>query len=171
MKNETKKTAGVGPSMDELLTRMNRLEAESAAKDQALDESSKKILALEAAAEAAGTEQLTSYGRQVQERFIGKRKVEGLKYDHKKKEYMPHEFEVDMFEYLVDLAPNQGTEIKINSKPYQHNEIIEVDANTLRTLKEMIARGWVHESQVNGSQESKFRSPQQRPALSMKGMS
>lgn len=154
---DTKKAGG--PSMDQLLERMKKLEESSAKLQIALDEKDKKILELEAKAEASGADALTIMGRQTAERYLGRREVPMKTYDHKKKEYVDGVTHIDMFEYLVDLAPNQGTEIKINGIPFNHGYPVEVDVNTLRTLKDMIARGWWHESQINGNQEAKFRRP------------
>lgn len=146
-----------GQSMEQLLERMKKLEEQSAKLKIALDDKDKKILELEAKAEASGADAMTIMGRQVMERYLGKRKVPSKTYDHKKKEYVDGFTEIDMFEYLIDLAPNQGLEVKINGIPFAHNTAVEVDTNTLRTLKDIIAKGWWHEAQINGNQEAKFR--------------
>ncbi len=148
-----------GPSMEKLLARMKELEETQATLQLALDEKDKKIIALEAKTEAAGEVAMTMLGRQVAERYIGKRKVEVKTFNAKKKEYEVSEQEIDMYEYLIDLAPNQGEAIHVNNIPFLHNSVATVDLNTLRDLKERISRGWWHEAQINGNQESKFRRP------------
>jgi hypothetical protein len=165
----SKKDTG-GPSMEQLLKRMEALEAESARLKIAVDEKDKKILELEAKTEAAGEATITMLGHMVTERYLGKRKVPVKTYDHKKKEYVSSEREIDMYEYFVNLAPIQGEAVHINNIPFIHNSTVEVDLNTLASLKDTIARGWWHEAQITDAthQEAKFRRPTRPIVLSGK---
>jgi hypothetical protein len=159
-----------GPSMEQLLKRMEALEAESARLKIAVDDKDKKILELEAKAEAAGEATFSVLGHMVNERYVGKKKVTVKTFNHKKKEYVESEQEIDMYEYFVNLAPIQGEAIHINNIPFIHQSTVTIDLNTLSTLKDQIARGWWHESQITDSthQEAKFRRPTRPIVLSGK---
>lgn len=156
-----------GPTTEQLLKRMAELEKQYAALQVAVDEKEKKILELEAKTEATGQAAMTMLGRQVAEQYLGKRKVLGKTFNHKKKEFVETEMELDYWEYLIDLPPSGGEGVTINGTQFHHGQVIEVDTNTLRTIKEMVFRAWFHESQIKGNDENKFRRPT-NPVFSMK---
>lgn len=64
-----------------------------------------------------------------------------------------------LWHYRIDLAPNGGTDIKINGIPYYQGQTYKVTTDTLRVLKDTTARGWVHEQQIHGSNENFYRKP------------
>jgi len=67
-----------------------------------------------------------------------------------------------LWHYWIDLAPNGGTDIKINGIPYYQGQTYKVTTDTLRVLKDVTARGWVHEQQIHGSNENFYRKPLNR---------
>ena len=67
-----------------------------------------------------------------------------------------------LWHYRIDLAPNGGTDIKINGVPFYQGQTYKVTTDTLRVLKDTVARGWVHEQQIHGSNENFYRKPLNR---------
>jgi hypothetical protein len=66
--------------------------------------------------------------------------------------------EVDYWHYTLDLPPSAGQGITINSMPAYHGQVITVDTNTLRTVKEMVYRAWYHEQSIFGqANDNAFR--------------
>src|ERR1700675_218429 len=68
----------------------------------------------------------------------------------------------DVYWYRIDLAPCGGTEIKINGTPYYHGSTYEFRTDTLRTVKEIVARTWDHENNIMGSNENVYKVAQDR---------
>lgn len=68
----------------------------------------------------------------------------------------------DMWWYRIDMAPCGGTELRINSKPYLHGETYKFDTDTLRAIKEMVARTWVHENDINGHAFNPYKRAQNK---------
>jgi carboxylesterase type B len=68
----------------------------------------------------------------------------------------------DLWWYRIDLAPGGGTHVMINGKPYLHGETYKFDTNTLRTVKEIVARTWVHENDIHGHAFNPYRRQQQK---------
>ena len=66
----------------------------------------------------------------------------------------------DLWWYRIDMAPCGGVDLKINNKPYLHGETYKFDTNTLRVVKEMVARTWVHENDINGHSFNPYRRAQ-----------
>jgi carboxylesterase type B len=126
-------------SIDALRERIRQLEAQNekleAAKDIAEEESAR----LSAQAQSS---LLTS---SVVERFAGKA-----------------DDGTDLWYYRIDMAPCGGTELRINGRPYLHGETYKFDTDTLRTVKEMVARTWVHENDINGHAFNPYRQAQNR---------
>ncbi|MFB9123292.1 hypothetical protein E2553_00250 [Paraburkholderia dipogonis] len=126
-------------SIEALRARIKALEADneklSAAKDVAEEESARL------SAQAQSSLLTTS----VVERFAGKSE------DGK-----------ELWWYRVDLAPCGGTDLRINGKPYLHGETYKFDTDTLRTIKEMVARTWVHENDINGHAFNPYRKAQNK---------
>lgn len=106
-------------------------------------------------------------GRQIVEKYAGVKKITVKEFDPKTREYKKVEREARMWDYLIDLAPCGGTEIKISGQPLVHGKIYTLDEDTLRSVKEIVFRTWRHEWEINGNQESKFRK-QQLPVFSEK---
>ncbi|MFT4068932.1 hypothetical protein [Paraburkholderia sp.] len=127
-------------SAEALRARIKALESEneklSAAKDLAKEESAR----LSAQAQSS---LLTS---SVVERFAGK----------------ADDGKTDLWWYRIDLAPCGGTDIKINGKPYLHGETYKFDTDTLRAVKEIVARTWVHENDINGHAFNPYRQQQMK---------
>lgn len=72
---------------------------------------------------------------------------------------------VPTFYYRIDLPPSGGEALKLNGVPYYHGTIGEFDLHTLRTVKEIVYRGWDHERNISGSNENVYRE-QKRPHIS-----
>lgn len=66
------------------------------------------------------------------------------------------------YHYRIDLPASGGVEIKINGLPFFHGEQYKVTDKTLATLKDIVARAWGHEAQINGSNENVYRKPTNR---------
>lgn len=61
------------------------------------------------------------------------------------------------FFYRIDLPPCGGSDVKINGMPLYHNATVEVDIDTLRTLKSLVFNCWDHDRQIHGSDENAYR--------------
>src|SRR6202158_6117198 len=68
----------------------------------------------------------------------------------------------DVYWYRIDLAPCGGTEIKINGVPYYHGSTYEFRTDLLRSIKEILARTWDHENNIQGSNENAYKVAQDR---------
>lgn len=66
------------------------------------------------------------------------------------------------YHYRIDLPASGGFEIKINGMAFYHGEQYKVTDKTLATLKDIVARSWGHEAQINGSNENAYRKPTNR---------
>jgi hypothetical protein len=64
--------------------------------------------------------------------------------------------------YRIDLPPSGGQHLVINGTMFYHGEQYKVRVSTLRTMKEIVFRGWQHEDSIRGSNENFYRSPQER---------
>ena len=60
---------------------------------------------------------------------------------------------------LIDIPPSGGTHIELNGVHYYHGTTYEFDIHTIRTVKDIMHRGWKHESDINGSNENFYRRP------------
>lgn len=72
---------------------------------------------------------------------------------------------VPSFYYRIDLPPCGGSDLKINGMPMFHGQRVEVDIDTLRTVKEIVYRCWDHDRSIHGSDENFYRK-QKRPLIS-----
>lgn len=68
----------------------------------------------------------------------------------------------DAYFYRIDLPPSGGTDLSINGNKFYHGEQYKVRVSTLRTLKEMVYRCFMHEASIRGSNENFYRTPQER---------
>lgn len=68
----------------------------------------------------------------------------------------------DTWWYRIDLAPCGGTELKINGVPYYHGSTYQFTTDTLRSVKEIVARTWAHENAINGANENPYKQAQNR---------
>ncbi len=68
----------------------------------------------------------------------------------------------DTYFYKIDLPPSGGLYVSINGVHYYHGETYRFRVDTLRSLKEIIARSWGHENSINGSNENAYRKPMER---------
>ncbi|PXX15853.1 hypothetical protein C7399_109188 [Paraburkholderia tropica] len=127
-------------SRDELLERIRLLEAEKEALTAAKDIAEEESARLSAQAQSA----LLTSG--VVERFAGK----------------AEDGETDLWFYRIDLAPAGGDHLKINGKPYLHGHTYKFDTDTLRCIKEMVARTWVHENDINGHAFNPYKQHQNK---------
>lgn len=80
---------------------------------------------------------------------------------------------VPTYYYKIDMPPCGGSHLMINGVPYYHGVVVELDADTLRTVKEMIYRMWDHDRQIHGSDENFYRGQNKdinpRNRMSMRG--
>jgi len=68
----------------------------------------------------------------------------------------------DLWHFKIDLPPSGGTEIKVNGIPFFHGLQYKVNTDTLRVLKDIVARTWKHEESIHGSNENFYRRPTER---------
>lgn len=64
--------------------------------------------------------------------------------------------------YRIDLPPSGGECMKINGEAIYHGTVIECDIDRLRSIKEIIYRGWDHERNISGSNENAYRTPKKQ---------
>lgn len=67
--------------------------------------------------------------------------------------------ELPVFLYRIDLPPCGGSDLKINGVPLYHNATVELDIDTLRTVKDLVYRCWNHDKEIHGSDENVYRKP------------
>ena len=131
--------APVDESREALIERIKALEAENtklaAAKDIAEEESARLSVQAQSALLTSG----------VVERFAGKAEDGN-----------------DLWWYRIDLAPCGGEHLSINGKPYLHGHTYKFDTNTLRSIKEMVSRTWVHENDINGHAFNPYKQRQNK---------
>ena len=68
----------------------------------------------------------------------------------------------EWWHYKIDLPPSGGLDIKINGVAYYHGQQYKVQRGTLQALKDIVARTWVHENSIKGSNENFYRTPTNR---------
>lgn len=132
--------APLDESREALLERIKALEAENAKLGAAKDIAEEESARLSAQAQSS----LLTSG--VVERFAGK----------------AEDGETDLWWYRIDLAPCGGEHLKINGTPYLHGHTYKFDTDTLRSIKEMVARTWVHENDINGHAFNPYRQAQNK---------
>jgi hypothetical protein len=66
------------------------------------------------------------------------------------------------FLYKINLPPSGGIDIKINGTSFYHDQQYEIGLDTLRSLKDVVARCWQHEQSIHGSNENFYRRPTER---------
>lgn len=76
---------------------------------------------------------------------------------------------IDTYFYKIDMPPCGGLDLKINGVPYYHGSTVEVDLNVLRSMKEIVARCWLHDQSIHGSDENFYRAPKKN-TISARGM-
>lgn len=151
--------------VDKLMAEMADLREKLAVSERARTEVEKAALA---AAESQGA----LMQREIQEVLTGKtvtvRRAKGYKVkgysDGGREHYEPvwEEVELPTYFYKIDMPPVGGTDLKINGLPYYHGQVVEVDIDVLRSIKEMIYRLWDHDRNIHGSDENFYRTPQNK---------
>jgi hypothetical protein len=68
----------------------------------------------------------------------------------------------DLWWYRIDLAPCGGLDLKINGIQYVHGETYKFTTDVLRCVKEIVARTWQHENQINGANENPYKQAQNK---------
>jgi hypothetical protein len=81
---------------------------------------------------------------------MGKGKISGGK-------FVADENGQDVFHYMINLPPSGGTDIKLCGVPFYHGVGYFVYVDQLRSLREIVARTWAHESSIRGSNENFYR--------------
>ncbi len=69
------------------------------------------------------------------------------------------EVDEDKYAYRIDLPPSGGMFIRINGEPLYHSSTYTFNLNTLRTVKDIVARSWAHETTIQGNNENAYRKP------------
>jgi hypothetical protein len=97
-------------------------------------------------------------GKMVKVRRLARYKVTGYKEDGR--EILRPEFksvELPTFFYKINMPPCGGSDMKINGMPLYHGATVELDIDTLRTVKDMVYRMWAHDREIHGSDENFYR--------------
>jgi hypothetical protein len=91
-----------------------------------------------------------------------KYEVKGYKEDGR--EILKPEFqvvEIPSYFYKIDIPPVGGEGLTVNGIMLQHGAVYEFDLDSLRSVKEMVARLWQHERNISGSNENFYRPKQE----------
>jgi len=107
---------------------------------------------------AGDTAKEVATGKTVKVKRISTYTIAGYKDDGR--EIMRPKFkQVDLptFFYKVNLPPCGGSDLKINGMPLYHGATVELDIDTLRTVKDMVFRCWAHDREIHGSDENFYR--------------
>lgn len=123
-----------------------------------------QIDALESQALAAANAVIPGTAQEVPTgKFIKVRRGSGYKVESWKDDGTPivkvifKEVDLPTFKYLINLPPCGGTDLKLNGVAYYHNTVYELDLDTLRSVKEIVARCWDHDKQIHGTDENFYR--------------
>lgn len=81
---------------------------------------------------------------------------------------MWEDVELPTYFYKIDIPPVGGVGLMPNGVPMYHGTVYEVDIDTLRSWKEMVARLWAHERNISGSNEN-FYHRERQPMISARG--
>jgi carboxylesterase type B len=68
----------------------------------------------------------------------------------------------DIWWYRIDLAPCGGIDIRLNGQQFVHGTTYEFTTDVLRSVKEIVARTWDHENNINGTNENAYKVAQDR---------
>ena len=79
------------------------------------------------------------------------------------------EVEVPTYYYRIDMAPCGGMDLKINDVAYYHGQTVEVDIDTLRTIKDTVYKTWAHDAAVHGNKDENAYRPQTLKKISARG--
>jgi len=79
------------------------------------------------------------------------------------------EVEVPTYRYKIDMAPCGGIDLKINDVAYYHGQTIEVDIDTLRTIKDTVYKTWAHDASVHGNKDENAYRPKTHEKISARG--
>lgn len=64
----------------------------------------------------------------------------------------------ELWKYRVELPASAGEGLKISGMPIYHGQTVEVNIDTLRTIKDMVHRAWYHEKSIFGqANDNAFR--------------
>ena len=56
---------------------------------------------------------------------------------------------VPTYYYKIMMAPCGGLQARLNGQDFVHGSVVEVDIDTLRTLKDIVFRTWSHEGSIH----------------------
>lgn len=70
--------------------------------------------------------------------------------------------DVPTYFYKIDMPPVGGVDLKINGTSMYHGTVVELDLDTLRSVKEIIFRLWDHDRNIHGSDENFYRKPNEQ---------
>lgn len=154
-------TQGKSPGrVSELEAEIKRLKEIIGVKDQALNEAQRDALA---AAESQGMltqDQIVEVPSKKTARIMVLDRYEVKGYKDDGREILKPIFKPKMvptYFYKVMLAPNGGMDMKMNGVELFHGGTYEMDIDTLRSVKEIVYRGWKHEREFRGTDENFYR--------------
>ena len=67
---------------------------------------------------------------------------------------------LELWDLKIDLAPtgaHDGSYIMCGGTQYVHGLTYRVNTHVLRSLKDIMSRGWVHDAIINGRNENEYR--------------
>jgi hypothetical protein len=153
-----------------LLAENERLKAELAEEQAARGDAEQRALQQAAATLGQRSEQEVPTGNKVEISMCDGYKTVGYKEDGRPVlKPIWKRVEVPTYFYLIDLPPAGGEGVCINGTWYYHGTVVELDQYQLRSMKEIVYRGWDHERNISGFNENAYRT-ERRQTVSMKGM-
>ncbi len=73
-----------------------------------------------------------------------------------------------VYAYKIDLAPSHGDRIRYSGRELYHGMVVKLDEDSLRSVKDIVWRGWAHERNIKGSDENAYR-PKTQQVISARG--
>jgi hypothetical protein len=154
--------AVTNPGQKALLDQIAKLQAEKAALQGEVRKSKQEIAALEQVQSQgsifgiASTERAT--GKFVMVSRLKRYKVTGWENGREILKPEFHQVKRETYLYKVDMPPCGDIALKINDVPFYHGGVYELDIDTLRTIKDIVARTWDHDRQISGDRnENAYR--------------
>ena len=107
-----------------------------------------------------GAQQEIPTGKTVPLQRCAKYKVVGYKEDGREiRKPVFEAVDVPTFYYKIDLPEVGGIDLKTNGIPLMHGQVVELDLDSLRSVKERVFRLWQHQASLQHSNENAYRKP------------